>query len=225
MNGRHVHTTALCVSLLWSGGLRVVRLPAWSWHLNNPPSLQSIKLPGDTAVKFLTKLFNAVCNEGLYPEEWSKAIIIQIFMKGNKNNIYNYGGISLLSLISKWYTSVLNKRVVSWGEENAKRRNWFRQGYSTTDHILTLNAIVEKSLSKRGGKLYTCFVDLKKAFDSVQHESFFNILRQNGLSGKFLKALLAILKSVKSCLRIEDRLPGWTETRLHTETYTVFLFH
>ena len=60
-----------------------------------------LTLPGDTAVKFLKKLFNAVCNEGLYPEEWSKAIIIQIFMKGNKNNIDNYGGISLLSLISK----------------------------------------------------------------------------------------------------------------------------
>ena len=32
MNGRHVHTTAVCVSLRWSGGLRVVRLPAGSWH-------------------------------------------------------------------------------------------------------------------------------------------------------------------------------------------------
>ena len=32
MNGRHDHTTAVCVSLRWSGGLRVVRLPAGSWH-------------------------------------------------------------------------------------------------------------------------------------------------------------------------------------------------
>ena len=32
MNGRHDHTTAVCVSLQWSGGLRVVRLPAGSWH-------------------------------------------------------------------------------------------------------------------------------------------------------------------------------------------------
>ena len=31
MNGRHDHTTAVCVSLPWSGGLRVVRLPAGSW--------------------------------------------------------------------------------------------------------------------------------------------------------------------------------------------------
>ena len=32
MNGRLVHTTSVCVSLRWSGGLRVVRLPAGSWH-------------------------------------------------------------------------------------------------------------------------------------------------------------------------------------------------
>ena len=32
MNGRHVHTTAVCVSLRWSGGLPVVQLPAGSWH-------------------------------------------------------------------------------------------------------------------------------------------------------------------------------------------------
>ena len=32
MNGKHDHTTAVCVSLRSSGGLRVVRLPAGSWH-------------------------------------------------------------------------------------------------------------------------------------------------------------------------------------------------
>ena len=32
MNGRHDHTIAVCVSSRWSGGLRVVRLPAGSWH-------------------------------------------------------------------------------------------------------------------------------------------------------------------------------------------------
>ena len=47
-----------------------------------------------------------------------KAIMIPIFKNENKNNTDNYRGISLLSLISKCYTSVLNKRLVSWAEEN-----------------------------------------------------------------------------------------------------------
>ena len=66
-----------------------------------------------------------------------------------------------------------------------------------THHIVTLNAMVEQSLLKRGVKLYTRFVDLK-AFDSLQREPLFiNILRQNGLSGKSLKALVSICKSVE----------------------------
>ena len=60
-----------------------------------------LKLAGDTAVQFLTKLFNIVFDEGVYPEQWSKAIIIPLFKKGNKNNTDNFSGISLLSLISK----------------------------------------------------------------------------------------------------------------------------
>ena len=49
-------------------------------------------------------------------------------------------------------------------------------------------------------------MDLKKTFDSVQRGPLFNILCQNGLSGKFLNALGAIYKSVVSCVRIGDRL-------------------
>ena len=170
---------------------------------------EMLKVAGETAVQFLTKLFNVLFDQGVYPEEWSKAIIVPIFKKGKENITDNYRGISLLSLISKCYTSVLNKRLVTWAEENGKlseAQAGFRKGYSTTDHIFTLNAIVEKSLSKRGGKLYTCFVDLKKAFDSVQRGPLFHILCQNGLSGKFLNALSAIYKSVVSCVRIGDRL-------------------
>ena len=105
-----------------------------------------LKLAGDTAVQFLKKLFSAVFDEGLCPEQWPMAIIIPLFKKGNKNNTDNYRGISLLSFISKCYTSVLNKRLVSWAEENDKSSDaqaGFRQGYSTTGHIDTLNAIVE----------------------------------------------------------------------------------
>ena len=78
-------------------------------------------------------------------------------------------------MISKCYRSVFNKRLVSWAEENVQLSDTgagFRQGYSTTGHIVTLNATVKKTttkrLPKRGGKLYTCFVDLKKALESLQ---------------------------------------------------------
>jgi hypothetical protein len=78
----------------------------------------------------------------------------------------------------------------------AESQAGFRKGYSTIDHIFTLNAIVDKSFSKRGGKLYACFVDLKSAFDSVQREPLFDILMKHGLDGKFMKAIMSVYKSV-----------------------------
>jgi hypothetical protein len=168
-----------------------------------------LKLTDNTAVTFLKKLFNVMFESSIYPEEWTKAIIVPILKKGDPNLPTNYRGISLLSLISKCYTFILNKRLVHWIEANNKlteSQAGFRKGYSTTDHIFTLNAIIEKCFSKRGGKLYACFVDLKSAFDSVQRKSLFDVLMKYNINGKFIKSIIAIYKSVLSCVRTEDNL-------------------
>jgi len=170
---------------------------------------EMLKMSSDFSISFMTKLFNVLFNEGIYPQEWSEAIIMPIFKKGDKTKTDNYRGISLLSIMSKCYTSVLNKRLMKWIEFNCKlseSQAGFRKGYSTFDHIFTLSAIVEKCFSKKGGKLYACFIDLKQAFDSVQREPLFETLLKNGIHGKFLKAVAAIYESVFSCVKIEDRL-------------------
>lgn len=166
---------------------------------------EMLKLVDKSAVRFFTKLFNILFDQGIYPDEWTKAIIVPLFKKGDPNSTTNYRGVSLLSLASKCYTSVLNKRLVKWAEENKKiteSQAGFRRGYSTMDHIFTLKAIVDKCFAKRGCKLYVCFVDLKLAFDSVQREPLFNILIQNGMNGKFMKAIVAMYQSVLSCVRV-----------------------
>ena len=84
-------------------------------------------------------------------------------------------------------------------------------GNSAADHIFTLSAIVEKCLSKKGGKLYVAFVDLQKAFDSVHRVSLFESLVRAGLSGTFLNARKAMYESVVSCVRVNN---------LNTEFFT-----
>ena len=119
-----------------------------------------LKVAGEAAVQLLTKVFNVPFDQGVYPEEWSKAIIVPIFKKGSENITDSYRGIPVLRLISKCYTSVLNKRLVTWAEENGKlleAQAGFRQGYSTIDLTFTLNAVLEKSLFKRGGKVSDVF--------------------------------------------------------------------
>ena len=170
---------------------------------------EMLKLAGIASIGFMTKLFNVIFDNGIYPEEWRKAIIVPIFKKGDPSIADNYRGVSLLSVMSKCYTFILNKRLSKWVKTNlllTETQAGFRKGYSTVDHIFTLNAIVEKCLSKKKGKLYVCFVDLKKAFDSVQRETLFKILLKTGINGKFINAIKAIYTSVFSCVRVEELL-------------------
>ena len=177
-------------------------------------SPEMLKLLNGNAITFLKDFFNYIFEHGLYPDEWAKAIIVPIFKKGNSDLVDNYRGISLLSAVSKCYTAILNKRLYSWLEDNNKiseSQAGFRKGYSSVDHIFTLNAIVQKCLSKRGGKCYVAFVDFKKAFDLVQHDELFKALHSVRVSSKLILALKAMYSSMLSCVRNNCELTDFFE--------------
>ena len=94
-------------------------------HLKNnkspgPDSIMSEILKAlDTAiVPFLVKYFNKLVSSGLYPTEWAKAIIVSLYKKGDINNVDNYRGISLLNVLSKTFTYIVNRRLTTWAESN-----------------------------------------------------------------------------------------------------------
>ena len=97
---------------------------------------EMLKAGGQIVIHFMNKLFNTISDKGIYPSEWAKAIIIPIHKKGNIHSVDNYRGVSLLCIISKCYTSVLNTRLYTWLEQNERiveTQAGFRRNYSTTD--------------------------------------------------------------------------------------------
>ena len=87
-----------------------------------------------------------------------------------------------------------------------------------------LSAVVEKCLSKKGGKWYVAFVDRQKAFDSVHRVSLFESLVRAGLSGTFLNALKDMYGSVISCVRVNNHNTEF-EAGVHTQPGTFFNVH
>ena len=165
---------------------------------------EMLKAGGQDVELFLTRMFNVLFEKGIYPQDWAKAIVIPIHKKGNTEHMDNYRGVSLLSVVSKCYTSVLNARLYFWLEENAaitECQAGFRKNYSTVDQIFNLYAIVQKCLRKKGQKLYVAFVDFRKAFDSVRHDKLLDCIRNQGIKGKFFGALRAMYNSLLSCIR------------------------
>ena len=104
---------------------------------------------------FLVTYFNCSSDKGDYPREWAEAIIVPIDQKGNADLPDNYRGVSLLSVISKCYAFILNKRFYTWLQEKNKiveEQAGFRKTYSIIDHIFALNAFLQRYLEKRRAK-------------------------------------------------------------------------
>ena len=78
----------------------------------------------------------------------------------------------------------------------------FRSNYSTIDHIFTLYAMITMQFSKNK-KLYVCFVDYKKAFDSVHRDALFRVLEARGFNGKFLLAIKSIYEKVTASIFVD----------------------
>ena len=92
------------------------------------------------------KVFNLILKTGILPEKWTTGIIIPIYKnKCDKDNPDNYRGITLLSCFGKLFTSGINRRVSMYLEEYdliGEEQAGFRSGYSTLDHIFSLNVLL-----------------------------------------------------------------------------------
>ena len=104
-------------------------------------------------VPFVVQLFNKMYDNSFSPEKWSYALISPIHKSGDKNKPENYRGISLRSVLSKIFASILGKRLKTWCEINniiGEEQAGFRPCRSTIDNIFCLQTIVLKYLRKKG---------------------------------------------------------------------------
>ena len=149
-------------------------------------------------------LFNKIFETGQFPDSWTEGIIVPLFKSGDNREPGNYRGITLLSIFSKVFTTIINKRLTEWVEGNGtifEGQAGFRSGYATVDNIFTLHACIQKHLQKRKGKLYVAFVDFQRAYDSINRNKLFLILSSYGLGGRILNCLKGIYKEVRACVR------------------------
>ena len=159
-----------------------------------------------TSINFLypayQKLFNLVLQSGIYPDLWSEGSITPIFKSGDLSDPNNYRGICVSSCIGKFFTPILNQRLLSYVKKHQTLHNsqtGFLPHHRTSDHIFTLRTIVDKYvLNRSGGKVYACFIGLKKAFDSIWHNGLLYKLQQNNISGRFY-ALIKNIYSKSNC--------------------------
>ena len=139
----------------------------------------------------LLVLFNRVKNNGTIPSSWKRGRLVLIHKKGPTTDAFNYRPLTILTSMSSIYTKLLNSRLTEVVEQHGllgEIQHGFRKGRSTADCSFILNTILSKAVA-HGDKTHLAFLDLQKAYDSVDRGVLWAKLKGLGFGGKFLSSI------------------------------------
>ena len=150
-------------------------------------------------VKPLTYICNKSFLEGCFPDSMKISRIVPIFKAGDKSSLNNYRPISILPQFSKLLEKLFENRLLSFVEKNNvlnDNQYGFRQNRSTTIALFDLSQKVSTFLDNKLSAL-GIFVDLRKAFDTIDHGILLKKVEYIGVRGIALKWVASYLNNRK----------------------------
>ena len=175
----------------------------------------------------LLSICNTTYSEHVAPSAWLTSGIVPLPKKGDLTCPSNYRGISLTSLAAKIYNKMILNRLVPFLDPILrKNQNGFRRGRTTKAQVLSLRRIIEE-MRNHNKDVTLCFVDFKKAFDSINRDIMFQILPLYGIPDEIIKAIKVLYTNTKAKVLTTD---GETELFdilagvLQGDTLAPFLF-
>lgn len=145
------------------------------------------------------------------PKEWAWSYVIPIPKKGDMTEVENYRGISLMPTILKLLHAILARRIMTALDREgllSKAQAGFRDLEECPIQAATLVEVARRR-QIRHKRTYACFVDLRKAYDSVPHGALFSKLAKIGVQGRMLIYLWELYR--KSTMTV--RVAGSTSAR------------
>ena len=138
-----------------------------------------------------------------FPElDWRDAIIIPLLKKGDTRDCDNYRGLSLLSVPGKVYAHILLKQVAEKMNDGVlDEQSGFRPAHSTSDHLFSLNQLFSNAVEFRE-PLHVCFIDLRKAYDTVNRPALWTVLQKAGLSTMTVRLIKELHTDTTSRVRM-----------------------
>ena len=171
--------------------------------------VEFLKASPEATRALLLRLLNIIYTSNIVPKDWCLGILSPIYKEGSKDNPDNYRGICISSTFAKILSTMMNARLTKLVLDRNllnKEQIGFQADNRTSDHILTIKSVVNKYVQDKHGDLYTCFIDFKKAFDTVWHDGLFYKLQEIGICGNFLLILQNMYKNTKCAVKIGDKL-------------------
>ena len=147
----------------------------------------------------LDKIFNLSSTSGVYPDKLKIAKVVPIHKKGDHTSLNNYRPISILNTINKIFEKILHVRLTKYIDDFNllyKFQFGFRKNHSTELALIEMVDQIRKSMDN-GNITCGVFVDLSKAFDTVNHDILIGKLEHYGIRGTALELFKSYLQNRK----------------------------
>ena len=153
------------------------------------PDMVTITLVKDAAISIaypLMMIYNASLMNGIFPDVWKLARVTPTYKSGPKTYTNNYRSISVISVFSRMLERLTHDQLFEFLKTNkrlTRNQGAFRNHYSTITSLVGSTDYWYERIDHRKVNL-TVFLDLKKAFDTVDHSVLMKKLRAYGVRGK-----------------------------------------
>ena len=171
-----------------------------------------LKMAADVIAPSLTEIFTKSIHTGIFPNEWKEARVSPVYKNGAKHDPSNYRPISVIPTVSKIFEKIIFDQLNKYFNDNnllTTCQSGFRSLHSTVTALL--EATNSWSVNIDNGLINgVVFIDLKKAFDTIDHQIILQKLENYGIEHNSLKWFESYLTGRTQKCKVNDRLSGST---------------
>ena len=161
-------------------------------------------------VNQLQVLFNNILSSTIYPTEWKKNILTPLHKSDILSDPSNFRGLAVGSCLGKLFNKLLLNRLEHMCTTNRlihMCQGSGKKGSRTADHLMVVRFLVDKYVNHGKGRLFACFFDIRKAFDTVPRSLlFYTLLKDYKIGGNFLKVLREIYTDNEVFVKLSEGL-------------------
>ena len=140
---------------------------------------EALKAAPYTSAAMVWKIIERIWKERKVPQDWKEGFLVKLPKKGDQSECENHRGVMLLSVPGKVFNRIMLEKLKTAVDKKLRdHQAGFRKERSCIDQITTLKIIIDQSL-EWNASLYVTFVDSEKAFDSLDRESLWKLMRKN----------------------------------------------